>query len=132
MIGIDTNVLIRYIVQDDPDQANIASQYIEQNCTVDSPGFINHIVLCEIVWVLKRAYKYDKVIIVDVLKKILMTAEFSIENSDLVWKAMKEYESGQADFSDYIIGLSNLQNNCEYTVSFDKSVADFPGFMILT
>lgn len=132
MIGIDTNVLIRYIVQDDPDQSKTASQYLEQNCTVDSPGFLNHLVLCEIVWVLKRAYKYDKVIIVEVLKKILMTAEFSIENSDLVWKAMKEYELGQADFSDYIIGLSNLQNNCEYTVSFDKSVADFPGFVILT
>jgi predicted nucleic-acid-binding protein len=131
MIGIDTNVLVRYIVQDDPAQAKVATHYIERNCTADSPGFINRIVLCEIVWILKRAYGYDKSIILNVIRQILLTAEFVTENSDVMWKALKEYESGQADFSDYIIGSSNLENGCECTVTFDKSVSANMDFILL-
>ncbi len=52
MVGLDTNVIIRYITQDDPDQSKIATAFIERYCTVDNPGYINQIVLCEIVWVL--------------------------------------------------------------------------------
>jgi len=131
MVGIDTNVLIRYIVQDDPIQAKLATRFIEHNCTTDTPGFINWIVLCEVVWVLKRAYGYNKPIIINVLRQILLTAEFNIENSDVMWKALKEFESGQADFSDYIIGNSNLENGCEYTITFDKSVSGNPNFLLL-
>jgi predicted nucleic-acid-binding protein len=131
MIGIDTNVLIRYIVQDDPVQAKLATHYIENNCSNENPGFINQLVLCEVVWVLKRAYGYDKSIILKVIRQILLTVEFSIENSESSWKALKEYELGSADFSDYIIGISNKENDCEYTITFDKIASQNPNFILL-
>ncbi len=60
MTGIDTNVLVRYIVQDDPAQSALATTFIEKNCTAKKPGFINLIVLCELTWVLKRAYRAER------------------------------------------------------------------------
>ena len=73
MIGVDTNVLVRYIVQDDIEQSKDATRFIEKRISSSNPGFINQIVLCELVWVLKRAYGYEKTIIFEVLEKILQT-----------------------------------------------------------
>ena len=56
MIGLDTNVFIRYIVQDDPEQARLASEIIENQCSVENPAFINEITLCEIIWEIGRAH----------------------------------------------------------------------------
>ncbi len=66
MIGLDTNVLVRYLSQDDPEQARITTEYIENNCNKNQPAFINHIVLCETIWVLQRAYKVNKTLIVPI------------------------------------------------------------------
>ncbi len=131
MIGLDTNVLIRYIVQDDPDQSRKASQFIENNCSHKVPGFINSIVLCEIVWVLKRAYGYNKNLIIVVLKQILITAELEVENSDCALLALRDYEHGKADFADYYIAEINREKGCEYTVTFDQKTSDCPRFSLL-
>ena len=109
MIGLDTNVVVRYITQDDPDQSNLAGDFIEKYCTRSNPGFVNLIVCCET--------------ILAVMKQILQTAELHIENADLVWKALSEFESGNADFSDYLISSINRNNDCSYTVTFDKKAA---------
>jgi predicted nucleic-acid-binding protein len=84
LIGIDTNVLARYIVQDDKKQSAIATKFIENNINENNPGFINVIVLCELDWILKRAYGYDRTIRERVFEQILMTREFIIEKSDIV------------------------------------------------
>ena len=74
MIGIDTNVLVRHLVQDDLSQSRAATQVITKQCTRDEPGFINRIVLCELVWVLESAYGYPKDTIAAVLEKLLRTS----------------------------------------------------------
>ena len=71
MIALDTNVWIRYIVQDDEQQALLATNLIETQCTVENPAFINEITLCEIIWVLKRAYRYEKPVISTILQQLL-------------------------------------------------------------
>jgi predicted nucleic acid-binding protein len=81
MIGLDTNVLVRYLVQDDPGQSRKATQVIAKQCTRDDPGFINRIVLCELVWVLESAYGYSKDTIVAVLEKLLRTSQLKIEDT---------------------------------------------------
>ena len=91
MIGLDSNVLIRYITQDDKDQAEIAGAIIE-------PGYINQIVICEIVWVLRRAYGYEKKIVIRVIQRILQTSEMVVENSENVRKALDAYKNGKADY----------------------------------
>ncbi len=91
MNGLDTNLLVRYLVKDDPDQAGSAIAFMRANCTSESPCRINRIVLCELAWVLDSAYRYPRQVIADVLGKILRTGEFVIENADEAWHAHRAY-----------------------------------------
>lgn len=101
MIGLDTNVLVRYVTQDDPAQAEQATRLIETRCATANPGRVAHIVLCELVWVLTRAYGYSKAQVVSVLEQILVTAELAVEDEGLAFQALDAYRTGGADFSDY-------------------------------
>ena len=131
MIALDTNVLVRYIVQDQPAQAAAAARLIERECTEEAPGFVNLIVLCELVWVLGRGYRYSKKVIVSVLRQLLCSSELRIERSELAWKATRELEKGGADFSDYLIGYLNSDQQAEPTWTFDRAAAAAPGFRLL-
>ena len=126
MIGLDTNILVRYITQDDPQQAARASRLIEDRCTSASPGRVAHIVLCELVWVLRRAYGYGKPQVVSVLEQILVTAELEVEDEGLAFQALDAYREGSADFSDYLLALSNRAAGCETTYSFDARLCVHP------
>lgn len=125
MIGLDTNVLVRYLTQDDPEQAEQASRLIEGRCTSATPGRITQIVLCELVWVLQRAYGYSKTQIIEVLDQMLVTAELRIEHEPLARQALDAYRSGPADFSDYLIALNNQSAGCEATYSFDARLCRY-------
>jgi predicted nucleic-acid-binding protein len=128
MIGIDTNVIVRYIVQDNPEQAKAASKLIEQTCSSDDPGFINHIVLCEIVWVLRRNYKLNKANICQVIEQILRTDKLVVEDIQLVWRALQTFKAAKADFSDCLLGQKNLQAGCTYTATMDDAAAMTAGY----
>lgn len=128
MIGLDTNVLIRYVVQDDPVQSAIATELIETRCTQQAPGFVCGIVLVEIVWVLERGYGYDKSVILAIVKQMLSTAELVIENADLVWTAVMDYESHGAGFADCLLGRLNQYHGCLKTYTFDSKAAKTPCF----
>ncbi len=95
MIGIDTNVLVRHLVQDDPRQSHAATQVITKQCTRDNPGFINRIVLCELVWVLESAYGYSKDTIVNVLDRLLRTSQLRVEDAQTAWTAYRLYQKGR-------------------------------------
>ena len=132
MIALDTNVLVRYIVQDDPTQAAAANRLIEGECSKETPGFVNLIVLCEVVWVLGRGYRYSRNIVLDVLRQLLSSSELKVERSELAWKATREFEKGQADFSDYLIGYLNSDQQAIPTWTFDLQAAHLPGFRLLS
>ena len=131
MIGIDTNVLVSYIVHDDQNQAKAAAQLIEHTYSLDNPGFINHIVLCELVWVLRRSYKLDKKSICRVLEQIIRTDRFLIEDIQLVWRALETFKEAKADFADGLLGQRNLQAGCEYTATLDDAASQIPGYQHL-
>ena len=130
MIGLDTNILVRYITQDDPSQSVIASRLIETRCSKANPGRISQIVLCELVWVLRRAYGYEKSQLIALLDQILVTAELDIENEELAWKALAAWRDGAADYSDYLLALTNQAAGCECTYSFDSKLARDPNVAI--
>lgn len=132
MIGVDTNVLVRYITQDDATQSAVAVKWIEENCRVDSPGWINAIVLCEIVWVLSHAYGYDKETILLVLQRIFQAADLAVEQQEYAWAALRDYAQGSADFSDYLIAHLNHAVGCMHTVSFDKKASSHRLVQLLT
>ena len=131
MIGLDTNVLVRYLVQDDPSQSRKATQLITKRCTRDDPGFINRIVLCELVWVLESAYGYPKDTIVVVLDKLLRTSQLKIEDVQAAWTAFRIYQKGKADFADCLMGTTNRIGGCEWTVTFDQPASKLEGFQLL-
>ena len=131
MIGLDTNVVIRYLVQDDKKQSAAATRFIEKSLTTDVPGYINHITLCEIVWVLQRCYDVTKQQLRDIIEGLLRTKQLIVENVEVAWKALRVYDANRADFCDALIGQANIHSGCEHTVTFDNKAASLPGFDLL-
>ena len=120
MIAVDTNILVGYITNDDKEQALLATTLLDSYIGKEKSIFINNIVLCELVWVLVRGYKYQKEDIIKTLKLLLSSVEFEFENHELAFLAVIEYEKAEADFSDILIGLLNNYRNCSVTYSFDQ------------
>jgi predicted nucleic-acid-binding protein len=123
VIALDTNVLVRYVVRDDPRQSAAATGLIESACTPESPGIVSLIVLAELVWVLGQGYRYRRPQIATVLRRMLAAEDLRIERSDLAWQALNLYEEGKADFSDYVIGLCGRDEKAEATYTFDRRAA---------
>jgi predicted nucleic-acid-binding protein len=121
MIGIDTNVLVRYLTQDDAKQALLASKLIQSYTGKVGVIFINNIVFCELIWVLESGYKYSKAQIASAIRNILCCKEFCFEYLDILWIALALYENENADFSDALISELNKRKGCQHTYSFDKS-----------
>ncbi len=120
MIGLDTNVLVRHIVQDHPAEGRAASALISSNCSADDPGVVSLVVLCELVWVLNRGYGYARGAIAVLLRQILSAEDLQVERSELAWQALQLYQSGKADFADYLIGLSHRDQGAGVTCTFDR------------
>lgn len=131
MKALDTNVLIRYLVQDDTKQALAASRFIESCCTEDQPCFIGHITLCETAWVLESNYAQSKTEIGEVLEKLLQVGQLEVMEPSVVWKALRDYQSSNADFSDHLLARVNESAGCEVTVTFDKKASKNPVFELL-
>lgn len=131
MTGLDTNVLIRYIVQDEPKQAKAATRFIESNCTAEAPGRINVIVLSELTWILGRGYGYDKATIAAVLRGLLSAPELLVEEDEAVWQALKAYELDGAGFADCLLGILNHRKGASPTITFDKKAAKESFFELL-
>ncbi len=123
MIGLDTNVLVRYIVHDDARQTPKAVDLIENGCNENSPGFIAIVVLAELVWVLEDCYDVAKSDIVAVLERILRAKQLVVEDADTAWKAVRLFASGQADLADCLIDRIAAAHACQYTATFDKAAA---------
>ena len=130
MIGLDTNVLVRYIAQDDPKQSALASKLID-GLTIDNPGFITIVTVVELVWVLQSCYKSTKVEIVNVLNALIASKEMIVENTETLIRAIRIFSLSKADFSDCLIERSADKAGCEYSVTFDIGAIKHAGFKSL-
>ena len=130
MKGIDTNVLLRYLVQDDADQARRASRFLFEECTVEDPGLVNRVVLCELVWVLQSGYGYSRVEVVHALDAIMSAVQLNVEDRHEATAAVEAYRDG-ADFADALIATINRRLGCEHTATLDRKAARRPGFVSL-
>jgi len=131
MIGLDTNVLIRYITQDDPPQAHKATQVVEHLLTASSPGFVSSVVMVELVWVLDRAYGLTATEIAAVLERLLQIEVFAIENEQEIFTAMVALQQGQGSFADALIAAVAARAGCNRTLTFDRRAARLPGFELV-
>ncbi|MEU4344459.1 type II toxin-antitoxin system VapC family toxin [Nocardia sp. NPDC023852] len=129
MIGLDANVLIRYLTQDDPVQSARANQVID-GLSESSPGYVTMLVLAEIHWVLRRGYKQDPEAVTDVLLGLLDCTEIVVERADTVRQALRQAADG-ADFADALIQQVGQEAGCERTVTFDHDAGERAGMRLL-
>ena len=131
MIGLDTNLLVRYLVRDDQAQFERVRVEIEAAVSRDEPLMINAIVLCEVSRVLGSAYDYSRAEIAHALELILGTAQFVIEWSDQARQALSDFKSTEAGFADAFIGRINHSLGAAPTMTFDRDLAPLSTFRVL-
>jgi len=127
MIGLDSNILVRYLVQDDPAQSPKAARFLN-GLTKADPGFVSAVALAETVWVLDRSYHFTDGEITATLEEILQTDGLRVEHADEAFTAMALLKAGQGDFADAIIGAINASAGCSRTLTFDRKALRLPGF----
>ena len=130
MIGLDTNVLVRYIAQDDSKQSPKATRLIEL-LTADAPGYVSTVSVVELVWVLTGCYALTRNEIYEVLETLLRTKEIIVAHADTVWKALRLFKVGKAEFADCLIERSANEAGCNYTATFDRDAAKHCGMQLI-
>jgi predicted nucleic-acid-binding protein len=131
VIGLDTNVIVRYVTQDDPRQSAAATRLFEKTLSAENPGFVSAITLCEICWVLAECYSADRERIRAVLEGLLGSKQIVVEAGEIAWKALRAWQGSAADFSDALIGEIAAAHGAEQVVTFDKAAAKLPRFRLL-
>ena len=131
MIGIDTNVLVRYIAQDDPAQSKRASRLIEDECSAAIPGFISLVVLVELAWVSESCYDASRGEVAEMVRRILSIRQLVVQDAEVAWKAVRVFESSKADFADCLVERMAAAAGCSAVVTFDKAAAR-AGMTLLT
>ena len=131
MIGLDTNILVRYLTQDDPDQSRKATELIEHRLTERVRGFISVVAMVETVWVLDRAYDLDAQEIAGAVERILQVDVLLVENEQEVFTAMMALRQGKGSFADALIAELGSQAGCAHTLTFDRKALHHPRFVLL-
>lgn len=130
MIGLDTNVLVRYIMQDDPKNSPKATKLIE-SLDGDNPGYITMVSVIELYWVLTSCYELTGEQVGQALEAILRTKQFLVERADQVMRALRVYGEGKADFADCLIERSATGAGCTQTMTFDVGASKHAGMTLI-
>jgi predicted nucleic-acid-binding protein len=119
MIGLDTNIFVRFLTHDDPVQTPAAIKLMG-SLSSDSPGFVSLVVIAELSWVLKSLYNLEKLELELVLENLLANDALLVEKSEMVWQALRKFKTGNAGFADCLIERCGDAAGCLYTLTFDK------------
>jgi predicted nucleic-acid-binding protein len=129
-IGLDTNLLVRYVINDEPEQVEKVQQLFDSSPS-NTLFLVNNVVLAELDWVLTHVYNFRREEFLLVIDQLFQTSNISFENPDLVRKACKSYSISTADFSDCLIGVINKNNGCDTIYTFDKDASQLESFTLL-
>lgn len=130
MIGLDTNVLVRYLAQDDPAQTALAGRLIE-SLTPDEPGFVSEVVLVETVWVLESCYGAGAAQIARVVETLLYIESLVIDATEPVWRALRQFQQSGGDFPDALVTALARQAGCSMVYSFNRGATRRSGMTLL-
>jgi predicted nucleic-acid-binding protein len=130
MIGLDTNILIRYVTEDDPVQSAKATEILERRLTAQDPGFVSVVTMVETVWVLDRAYGLTAQEIAMAVERMLQVEVLAIENEQAVFNAMVALKQGCGSFADALIAELGARAGCTRTLTFDQKALRLPGFQL--
>lgn len=131
-IGLDTNVLLRALLNDNREQSDIAQQLLATLEDNKEKCFLPNLVLCELAWTLRSSFKRSRAETIEVLESLLETEVFEFENRSAVVAAVQQMAVGQADFADYLMGVLSQQAGCRETVTFDRQLDGEGGWRLLT
>ncbi len=131
MTGLDTNILLRYLLEENDPQKASADRFFIRSAERGETLFVNQIVLCEVTWVLARALKFDRQQIGAILERLLATEQLEFEAKDLIVDALGIYRTTRADFADCLIGVRNRDSGCGATVTFDRTAGALEHFKVL-
>jgi len=131
MIGLDTNIVVRYLMQDDPKQSQKASKLVE-SLTPDAPGFVPLVSIIEFVWALCSCYGLKRLQIAQAIDGILRTKEFVVDRADQVVQALRVYKTSSADFADCMIERGAAGAGCAKTMTFDVGAAKSAGMTLIS
>lgn len=131
MTGLDTNVLVRYLTQDDPQQSRKANGVIDDAAARGERLQVDSVTLCELVWVLRGAYDCDRATVATALGRLLGSAHFAFDEGVLLREALAFYAGGPGDFADYVLGLRNRRSGCRKTATFDRALRGSDLFQLL-
>jgi predicted nucleic-acid-binding protein len=130
MMGLDTNILVRYLAQDDPVQSRLATEVMEHRMTERNTGFISLVAMVETVWVLDRAYGLADDAIAAAVERMLQAENLVVESEQQVFTAMIALKEGSGSFADALIGALGTKAGCSSTLTFDKTALRLPGFKL--
>ncbi|MGH6952415.1 MAG: PIN domain-containing protein [Vitreimonas sp.] len=130
MIGIDTNVLVRYVMQDDPAQARAATRFLG-TLTSQQPGHVSAAVLAELTWVLKSTYGATRNELANAVETLLAADSLVVEHADRAHRALAALRAAGADFADAFVAAIDQGAGCAETVTFDKDAARRAGMRLL-
>jgi len=130
MIGLDTNVLVRYLTLDDRVQSAKAQEIIERQLTEENPGFVSIVAMVEVVWVLERVYGLASHEIVQAIERVLQTSVLVVENEQEVFTAMVAVKESLGSFADGVIAALGARMGCSCTLTFDRKALRLPGFQL--
>jgi len=131
MRAVDTNVLVRYIANDDPKQADAVARLFEECSANREAIFIPVLVLCELIWVLDRSFAQTRAELIEGIERLVRTGFFRFEQDSVVRQCLDQYRNGKASFANYVIGEISRQAGCRDTVSFDRALKGASGFTVL-
>jgi predicted nucleic-acid-binding protein len=130
VVGLDTNILVRYFAQDDPKQSPAAAALME-SLTTESPGLITAVVLAETVWVMEDVYGADRERISTIVETLLQTRTLIVQNAEAAWRALSRYRAERGDFADGLIERTCAEFGCRRTFTFDKQAARNAGMTLV-
>jgi predicted nucleic-acid-binding protein len=128
MIGLDTNILVRYLAQDDPVQSPKATEIIERRLTEENPGFVSVVAMVETVWVLDRAYGLRDEEIAAAIERTLQADVLVVENEQEIFTAMIALKERRGSFADALIAALGAKAGCICMLTFDEKAIRLPGF----
>jgi len=129
VIGLDTNVLVRFLVQDDPEQSAVANELFETRLTAAEPGFVSIVALAEAAWVLERSYRFPADRVAAAIERMVQAKTLVVQHEREVVAAATIGKEGGGSFSDAPIGALGLEAGCRATLTFDRRAARLPWFL---
>lgn len=131
MIASDTDLIVRHLTADDTERAGLVQALFGDAAARSEPVFLGHIVLCEVCWVLKAVYGFDKPRVVIALQALLDDAVFHVQDRALVEEALFLYKRHAGQFPDHLLGVIAKHEGASTTYTFDKVVGKYPNFSFL-